>query len=189
MLQLAWVLALIFSPPSYEDAEALRQFAPQHLTAESARTHATASKLAAWVFSVDKDLVSVIAGHESNFTNTITIEPGGKVSCGVMTPEPTYDLKKCADAMHNLVNGYFAGAEHLRGWYHGARKDEVWNEHKALLGYAGGYALIDACALGPVWKLRADGHSDDLCTIPEVFLGRALYLRRLRAKLLQTFQT
>lgn len=173
---------------SNADAEALVRTAPLYLTTETAVEHLSAARLAGAKFKVDPDWLLSMASHESNYdTKARTAEPGGKTSCGVMTPIPK---AVCED--RSMLAGYIEGAEHIAGWlYHGARHNEYWSQHISLLGMAGGYALIDACeapegqkrsALGPVWKVRKDGHADNICLTPEVFLWRASWIKRERLK-------
>lgn len=126
-------------------------------TAEAAE-HAWAAVVAADVVGGDPALLLSIAWHESRYHATErTPEVGGKVSCGVMTPEPG---RSCPAATMTVLGGYLAGAEHLRGWMVACRG----HEHCALLGYAGGGRLIRLCQDQP--DLRA-------CQTPRVFLGRA----------------
>lgn len=156
---------------STADADALRQTAPRDLTVETARIHLGAARVAAAAEGVDVDLLLSIAWHESHYdATTRTAEPGQKTSCGVMTPIP-----KASCMTPSVIDGYLEGATHLRTWLTAARG----NVHIALLGYAGGYRMIKACAVGPVTTTR-QGHDVDLCSIADVFLGRARAIRRAR---------
>lgn len=171
------LLALLcyFFAPSPRDVEALRKSAPFYLTEETAETHLIAARGAAYVYKLDPDLLLSIAHHESRYMlNNVTPERGGKESCGVLTPVPL--PRGSCDSEPTAASGYRAGAEHLRGWM-----DVCGNRVRcALIGYAGGYALIYACKKGPV--LRFTDRGDDLCRIPDVFLHRAAYIRTLRAR-------
>lgn len=174
MSHLLSLLCWFFSP-SWNDIEALRKSAPFYLTTETAETHLVAARGAAYAYRLDSDLLLSIAHHESRYMlNAVSLEPGGKESCGVLTPVPL--PRGSCDSEPTAADGYREGAKHLRGWM-----DVCGNRIRcALLGYAGGYALIYACGKGPV--LRFKDHGDDLCLVPDVFLHRAAYIRTLRAK-------
>lgn len=161
--------------PSARDSEALRQSAPYYLTQETAEEHLAAARVAAFVYNLDADLLLSIAHHESRYTvDEKTPEVGGKVSCGLMTPIPHRNPSTCPEPDDPFIDGYLDGANHLRGWY-----TACGNRRRcALLGYAGGYALIRACAKGPVLRNGTDG--DDLCRTPEVFMRRTWYIKSLR---------
>lgn len=150
------------------EAEGLRRTAPTYLDVATAREHVDAAELAGTAYLVDPDLLLSIAFHESRYQgSTVTPETGGKVSCGVMTPEPTHDKRSCLSATASITAGYSRGAEHLRGWLDACRG----SLNCALLGYAGGYHLIALC--------RADG-SAHACSIPETFTQRAAWIRAER---------
>jgi hypothetical protein len=152
------------------DAEALRRTAPQYLDHELAAEHLAAARVAGAVFSVDPDLLLAIAWRESRYVaSAVTAETGGRVSCGVMTPEPTTNC-----VQQTVLDGYLAGARHLRVWL-----DATHSERAALLGYAGGYRLIEACRRGPVLRVRGK-LALDLCRTRE--LDRAAWIRRERAR-------
>jgi len=155
------VMVAIFTPASDADAEALHHFSPEEVTVDRAYEHVWAARVAAAIYDVDADMVLAISWHESRFTaNVVAAEPGGRVSCGAMTPYPT---KKCV--AKPLLAQYLDGTRHWAvDWAHAG---DVRNEHEALLGYAGGYSLIRACRQGPV--LRHVTQGDDLCKTPEVF--------------------
>lgn len=156
------------------DAAALQTTAPQDLTVEQAAEHMAAAQVAGVKYNVDPDLVLAIAWHESRYDNTArTAEPGGKTSCGTMTPIP-----KVTCSNPTLLDGYLEGTAHLREWLNACRG----NERCALLGYAGGYVLLRACAQGPVMKERRDGHNDDICLTPQVFQFRARWIKKSRAR-------
>jgi hypothetical protein len=168
-------LALV-SPPSTEDAEALHRFAPQYVTVDTARDHLWAARISAVFYNVDADMVLAISYHESRFTDGIVAkEPGGRVSCGAMTPYPT---KTCETK--SLLGQYLDGTRHWAvDW---KRAGDVRNEREALLGYAGGYFLIRGCRKGTV--LRHKTHGDDLCATADVFNGiRARIVRERQQKI------
>lgn len=165
VLHLAIALGL---GPAPSDVEALRRTASEPLLAQVAAEHLTAARAAARQYGVDADLLLSIAWHESRYTDATTPEIGGRVSCGALTPTPV------ARCYHDgVLIDYLRGAEHLAGWIAAARG----NLRAALLGYAGGYALLRACASGPVLRDRSGGQLD-LCGTPDVFLWRARWIRR-----------
>lgn len=172
MLDLALRLAIALGlGPSSADVEALRRTAPEPISEEVAAQHLLAARIASTIYGVDSDLTLSIAAHESRYdADAVTPEIGGKVSCGAMTPVP---MAKCSD--RGILAGYLRGAEHLAGWMRAAHGDV----HAALLGYAGGYTLLRACAAGPVLRDRRGGQVD-LCGTPDVFLWRARWIRRER---------
>jgi hypothetical protein len=155
------LLLALFTPTSAADAEALHRFSPEEVTVDRAYAHVWSARVAAAVYDVDMDMILAIAWHESRLTdNVVAAEPGGRVSCGAMTPYPT---AKCVSK--SLLRQYLDGARHWAvDWRHAG---DVRNDREALLGYAGGYHLIRACRLGPV--LRHETSGDDLCRTPEVF--------------------
>lgn len=169
-----WLFALALALTSTSDAEALRRSAPSYLGTATAREHLVAARLAAAAYHVDADVLLAIAWRESRYhVDAVTIERSGKLSCGVMMvtmpvgdPCPTPDV----------VNGYMAGAEHLREWMQLTR-----DFHSALLGYAGGYTMIRACANGGALVRERAGRQVDLCQTPE--LDRAAWIRALRARM------
>lgn len=157
---IAWLFALC-SPRAATLAQGELATAPHDITPVAARQHAVAALVAGDVYRVDPALLLSIAWHESRYqSRVVTPEVGGRVSCGVMTPEPR---ETCPAP--SLLGGYLAGARHLRGWYDACRG----NERCALTGYAGGWRLIEICESEP--DLRA-------CHTWEVFLGRARAIAR-----------
>ena len=166
----------LFTPTSDADAEALHRFAPSYVTVDSAREHIWAARAAAATYDVDADMVLAISYHESRFTpNVVTKEPGGRVSCGAMTPYPT---KTCVTKP--LLAQYLDGTRHWAiDW---RRAGDVRSDREALLGYAGGYFLIRGCRRGPV--LRHKTHGDDLCRTADVFAAiRASIVRARQTKI------
>lgn len=163
-------LAFAFLIGQPTDAVALRDTARAYLTADTAAEHLTAARFAGAVYEVDPDLLLSIAWHESRYSPTaVTPEAGHKISCGVMTPEPTRDIALCSRSTSSLTAGYLAGARHLRAWILACRD----NLHCAFTGYAGGYYLIAAC------KRDATPRA---CDTWDVFLSRAAMIRNLRDK-------
>ncbi len=134
------IVSLFVSPAS---ADALRSTAPQHLVSvDVARPHVGAAATIATMTRTRWSALLAIAAHESNYKHDeVTPEPGGRFSCGVMTPEPLTSRRACSAAAASLASGYLAGAMHLRVWLDTCRG----NERCALRGYAG------------AWTLRCDG--------------------------------
>lgn len=163
MLEIIVALVSMFVSP--DDADALTSTAPRYLTRDTAREHIAASVVIGTITRTDPSMLLSIAHHESRYQHgEVTPELGGKVSCGVMTPEPTYSRRACSDATRSIAAGYLAGARHLRGWLDVCRD----NERCAMLGYAGGFALIDACS-----REKKSG-----CYAPFVFEQRATLIMR-----------
>jgi hypothetical protein len=166
------VIELVFSflvwlTPSH-DVAALQRTAS--LSSDAAAENLTAARLAGAVYKLDPDLLLAIAWRESRY------QPGaigpvvrGKRACGVMQP---IMHKQCVAP--RLLDGYLEGARHLREWMRATR-----SQRDALVGYAGGYAMIDRCKLGPIVRDRAGG-AVDLCSTPE--LRRAAWIRRERER-------
>ena len=132
---LAILLSLLCSPAA---ADRLRLTAPDYLSPELARTHLVSAAAAGVLTGQDPSTLLAIAYHESRYTMATTPESGGRVSCGVMTPEPVSACQRST-----LAGSYLAGARHLREWATAARGDM----RIALTGYAGGWVLIRACAV------------------------------------------
>lgn len=170
MLQIiVWILVALFGRDA--DSERLRASAPRYLDADQAVVHLWSARVAAVLADVPTNdpasLILSIAWHESRYTiGVVSTEANGRVSCGVLTPEP---VARCPDQT-TLVDEYLTGARHLRGWFDACRG----NSRCALLGYASGYRGIRACTKGPV--LRHGNHGDDLCRTPDVFERRARLL-------------
>jgi hypothetical protein len=166
------VIELVFSflvwlTPSH-DVAALQRTAS--LSSDAAAENLAAARLAGAVYKFDPDLLLAIAWRESRY------QPGaigpvvrGKRACGVMQP---IMHKQCVAP--RLLDGYLEGARHLRGWVRATR-----SQRDALVGYAGGYAMIEKCKLGPIVRERAGGVVD-LCSTPE--LRRAAWIRRERER-------
>lgn len=153
------------------EADALRSTAPTYLTVDTARDHLMAARIAAAATGTDVNLILSIAWHEARYDNrAVTAEPGNKISCGVMTPEPmskTVAKARCAEAGSSLIAGYIAGARHMREWIDATHGDV----RAALLGYAGGYVGIRFCA-------DPEHQKDRRCSTHLVFLRRAGVIRQ-----------
>jgi len=133
------ILLALVGEPTASEAEALRHTAPEYLTLEAAGAHLRAARAAGLAHRVPAELLLSIAWHESRYTpRTQTPEPGGRVSCGVLTPMPQ---RRCSRADLTMLGGYDAGAAHLRVWL-----DVCGGSTRcALLSYAGGGVLARAC--------------------------------------------
>lgn len=167
------VAIAMLTPPTDADAAGLHRFAPNEVSSDRARDHVWAARVAAAFYGVDADMVLAIGYHESHFTESaVGPESGGRVSCGTMTPYPT---NVCVP--RSLLGQYLDGTRHwVIDW---RRARDVRGDHEALLGYAGGYALIRACRRGHV--LRHATYGDDLCRTPEVFGWIRSRIRSARA--------
>lgn len=136
------------------DVESLRMSAPTYLTYDKALLHLTTARQAAEESGVMVHRLLAIAWGESRYTQgAVTPEYGGRmVSCGVMTPEPITDMRRCRQATSTLLEGYRAGARHLRVWIDdckgkfGTEFGGYEIDRCALMGYAGGYFLMNYCA-------------------------------------------
>jgi len=134
------IVTLFFASPA--DAERLRETAPAYLDVASARAHYGAARLAGLLYGVEPEILLGIAWHESRYDASVeTREPGHRVSCGVLTPEPK---RVCDGIDHDLVGGYLRGAQHLRRWRDLCRGDD----RCALTAYAGGGRMVSACRAG-----------------------------------------
>lgn len=175
MLELVvFAILSLLAPATGELAAGAAHTAPRYLDRAAALEHAHAAVTAGALYRVDPALLLSIAHHESRYDATaVTAEPGGKESCGVMTPVPR---AKGACTVSTVIAGYLAGAEHLRTWIDAAGG----NLRLALVGYAGGYALLERCRSGPV-VVRRGARSKDVCRTPQVFLARAAAIRRAAA--------
>lgn len=171
------IMLAMLTPTSDTDAQALHRFSPGEITVARAYDHVWAARVAAAAYNVDADMVLAISWHESRFTdNVVAPEPGGRVSCGAMTPYPT---SKCVSK--SLLEQYLDGTRHWAiDW---GQAGDVRNAREVLLGYAGGYALIRACRQGP--HLRYGTSGDDLCKTPEVFAWIRSRIRAARREVEQ----
>lgn len=166
------VRLLLLASPSPASATRLSAWSGGDLTPASAARHLAAARTAACMTGTSAYLLLYIAHHESDFRPTMrTREPGGKFSCGLMTPVP---MTRCVPGI-DLLEQYLAGAEHLRGWLVACRG----RQRCALLGYAGGYALIRACARrASLWRWRRDRRYD-ICSIADEYARGAAELAAL----------
>ena len=168
-----WALSIVIWLTSTSDAAALRRTAPSYLDVDTARVHLAAARIAGEVHRLDPDLLLAIAWRESRYrADAITREKSGKLSCGLMMV--TMPKGEPCPAP-SILGGYLAGAEHLRQWVRATK-----SLRDALLGYAGGYPMIKACADGgELIRVRA-GREVNLCRTPE--LQRAAWIRRSRTR-------
>jgi hypothetical protein len=166
------IINALLAPQS--DAEALRSTAPTYLTVETAQTHLFAARVAGGIYDIDPDLLLSLAWFESRYTvNVVGPTVRGKNACGVL--QPTMETK--CDASPTLLGGYIEGAAHVRQWLRASRGDM----NMAMLGYAGGYALINACAEGKVLVERG-GRQVDLCTVGGARLQRMRRIQHARTR-------
>ena len=146
-------------------AEALVSTAKDtRLTTETAARHVAAARFAAVITDIDPDLLLAIAHHESRYQPAV-VGPlvRGKRACGVLQHVPI--TGKCPAP--SIFRDYVHGARHLAEWIHAQRGDLK----RALIGYAGGYLLLEKCDRGEA--LRA-------CTIANYHLARAKRIKRAR---------
>lgn len=146
-------------------AEALVSTAKDtQLTVETATLHVASARFAGILTDIDPDLLLAISHHESRYQPTV-VGPlvRGKRACGVMQHVPI--VKKCPEP--SILRDYVNGAQHLAGWIHAQRGDLK----RALIGYAGGYALLDLCDRGEAPRT---------CTIANYHLARAKRVKRAR---------
>jgi hypothetical protein len=137
-VMIAALLALLLTTDAA--VEQLHRTAPAYLTIEQARVHYAAARAAEWKTGERAELLLAVAWHESRYdAAAITPEPGGRVSCGVLTPYPTSHCEQ-----RSLVEQYIDGAHHLAGWRRICHGDE-WCTLTAL---AGGGGLVALCRAG-----------------------------------------
>jgi hypothetical protein len=164
-------LLTVFLSTTDAEVDAFRSTAPRYLTTETAREHLVYARVAAAEYGVDADLLLAIAWFESRYTvNAIGPTVRGKRACGVMQPI----MEGACPKDPSLLGGYLQGAWHVQTWLKAARGDMK----TAMLGYGGGYALIDKCKQGPLMVERG-GRDVDLCTIADIRVARARYIRRI----------
>ncbi len=155
------------------ESAALRQTAPTYLTTDAeAALHLASSTLAGELFSVDPAVLLAIAYRESRYTlGVVGREVKGKRACGLM--QPMMHSETCQK--QTVLDGYLEGAAHLRTWLD--TKTCRGDLRCALLGYAGGYALINGCAAGPV-VIERNGLRADVCKFaPGSITARAAWIR------------
>ena len=167
-----WLFAIVAWLVPDADASALQRTARSYLDLEAAREHVAAARVAGSVYKIDPDLLRAIAWRESRYrVDAVTRERSGKLSCGLMMV--TMPLGEPCPP-HTILDGYLAGAAHLRSWIRLTR-----DTRKALLGYAGGYPTIARCEAGPIIRVRG-GVEVDMCSLPE--LKRAAWIRQGRSR-------
>lgn len=134
------------------------------LTVEVAAQHVAAARFAAVLTDIDPDLLLAISHFESRYEPT-AVGPlvRGKRACGVLQHVPIAD--KCPEP--SLLRDYVNGAGHLAEWIRAQRG----NINRALIGYAGGYVLLDLCDRGAAPRT---------CSIARVHLSRAKRIKRAR---------
>lgn len=137
---------------------------------ETTTDHRVAATVAGVVYDAPPMKLLAIAEHESNLrADVVTREPGDRVSCGPMTPTPQ---RACRRIELTLVGGYLAGARHWTTWRSicSARfRTTTGLEWCADLAYAGGLALVRACARGT----RVAGGRGDACDVHQDLVARA----------------
>jgi soluble lytic murein transglycosylase-like protein len=121
--------------PTPAEAAHLSTATGVRLTIEQASEHIAAARVAGALTGTDPSVLLAIAWHESRFQpRTITREPGHRVSCGVMTPDPK---RHCEPEELTVQGGYLAGARHLRRYL-----DSERDLTRALVAYAGGHGSV-----------------------------------------------
>jgi hypothetical protein len=146
-------------------AEALMSTAKDtRLTVETAVQNIAAARFAGALTDIDPDLLLAIAHHESRFEPTV-VGPlvRGKRACGVMQQVPIKG--RCPEP--SLLRDYVEGAKHLATWLRAQHGDL----DRALIGYAGGYALL---------KLYDEGGADRGRAVVRLERGRARQFKRTR---------
>ena len=152
----------IFDVPAAEGLMATAK--DTRLTVEIAAQHVAAARFAATLTDIDPDLILAISHHESRFEPTV-VGPivRGRRACGVMQQVPIKG--KCPEP--SILRDYVNGARHLAGWIRAQRGDLK----RALIGYAGGYALLAMCDRGEAPRT---------CTVASYHLARAKRIQRAR---------
>lgn len=165
-----WLFSLLVWLTSSADAAALRRTAPG-LTPTAAAENIAAARLAGSAYRLDPDLLLAIAWRESKYErDAVGPTVRGKRACGVMEPV----MRTVCDAP-TLLDGYLEGARHLREWMRATH-----SQLEALIGYAGGYAMIERCRVGPIERERG-GRTVDLCSAPERIRAAWIHLERKRS--------
>jgi hypothetical protein len=165
MLELFEVLLrLVVLVQDPRDVEALKRTAPSYLTNETASANLAAAQIAGAHSGIQPEILLAIAWHESRYQLGV-IGPlvRGKRACGLMQQIPIKG--PCPEP--SILRDYVNGAQHLAGWIHAQRGDLK----RALIGYAGGYALLDLCDRGKAPRT---------CTIANYHLARAKRVKRAR---------
>jgi len=159
------VFTLLTSFVDVPAAEALVSTAKDtRLTVETAAQHVAAARFAAVITDIDPDLLLAIAHHESRYEPSV-VGPlvRGKRACGVLQHVPIRG--KCPAP--SLLRDYVNGAKHLAVWIRAQRGDLK----RALIGYAGGYALLELC--------RRD-EAPRACSIASYHLARTKRIKQAR---------
>ena len=162
---IAAVFTLFTSLVDVPAAEALMATAKDtKLTVPIATQHVAAARFAAILTDIDPDLLLAIAHHESRYQpNVVGPLVRGKRACGVLQHVPI--TAKCPEP--SILRDYVNGAKHLAGWIKAQRGDLK----RALIGYAGGYALLGMCDRGEAPRT---------CTIANYHLARMKRIKRAR---------
>jgi hypothetical protein len=136
------------------------------LTVGTAVVHIAAARFAGRLTGVDPDLLLAIAHHESRFEPTV-VGPlvRGKRACGVLQHVPI--TGECPEP--SILRDYVDGAMHLAAWMRAQHGDI----DRALIGYAGGYALL---------KLCDQGEAPKACSIARFNLARAAAIKHARER-------
>lgn len=161
---------LILSLADLPAGEALISTAKDtRLTVETATQHVAAARFAAALTGTDADLLLAIAHHESRYELEV-VGPWvrGKRACGVLQQVPIEGT--CPPP--SLVRDYLHGAQHLATWIRAQHGDV----ERALIGYAGGYALLALCDRGEAPRA---------CSIGRVHQARARRIKRARDRVEQ----
>lgn len=167
-----WLLALIMMLTPARDVEAFQRTDRFDLTAETAREQLASARIAGQLYNIPPEMLLAIAWHESRYhADAVTVEPGHRVSCGVMTPTPQ---RRCSSAELTPFGGYVAGAKHLRMWLDHCNG----NTWCALTAYIGGMGLVRVCAHG-TWIVRP---GVDACDVVHQFRSRAALIRNTLAR-------
>lgn len=177
-MSLLLAIVLFFADAAgYAEAQALQTIAPAYLSLHGAYLHLLAARYASSRYNVRPELLLAIAHHESNFhITTQTIEPGHRVSCGVMTPIPK---QRCTSVDLGLYSGYAIGAAHLRTWLDYCHDNEIC----ALQAYIGGAGLYRVCAR---WGRWTTPRGTNACNVAYQFRRDA---KRIRQRVWSPIQT
>lgn len=134
------------------------------LTVAVAAQHVAAARFAGILTDTDPDLLLGIAYFESRYElNVVGPDVRGKRACGVMQHTP---VTRCPKP--SIFRDYLTGARHLATWIRAQRGDL----RRALIGYAGGYALLALCDRGEAPRA---------CARARVHQARAGRIKRARA--------
>lgn len=147
------LLQLLVAPAA---AERLRAQAPtdRHMTIDQAREHLASAAVAQLITGERAHTLLAIARGESEYTvDAFFRERSGALSCGVVQATAR-DQAHCDLMRRDLLEGYLVGAELLRSWRLSPRCRG--SSACALAGYAGGWAMVEACShpatAGACWR-------------------------------------